>query len=83
MCLCSLYVQIDEQIETLFASKKRVTDVAKANMPIVGAGMYPSFIAMNLFLVADLMNQRWCKSKDSCGNHLLFYFSSICQPKKR
>ena len=30
--------QIDEQIETLFASKKRVTDVAKSNMPQVAAG---------------------------------------------
>ena len=32
------FSQIDEQIETLFASKKRVTDVAKSNMPQVAAG---------------------------------------------
>ncbi|XP_067937972.1 probable ATP-dependent RNA helicase DDX46 [Watersipora subatra] len=39
---------IDEQIETLFASKKRVTDVAKANMPMVGAGVATPSQSQNL-----------------------------------
>lgn len=38
ICMYPLLLQIDEQIEQLFASKKRVTDVAKANMPQVAAG---------------------------------------------
>lgn len=39
---------IDEQIETMFASKKRVTDVAKANMPIVAAGTQTPAQSQNL-----------------------------------
>ena len=43
--LCTLYTQIEQKIEDMFASRKRVTEVAKPNM---GQGLLPNPVVPNL-----------------------------------